>query len=64
MMRQAKRARRGQVTVEYMLVLVAILLAVIFAIKTILQPKSEESFKQAGNLMDKASNEFNNMLFP
>ena len=64
MMRQARPARRGQVTVEYMLVLVAVLLAVIFAIKTILQPKVEAQFKQSGNLMDKAGNEFQSALFP
>ena len=63
MMRGNRRAK-GQVTVEYMLVLVAVLLAVIFAVKTILQPKTEAQFKQSGNLMDKASNQFNDMLFP
>ena len=61
---RGNRRAKGQVTVEYMLVLVAVLLAVIFAIKTILQPKVETQFKQSGELMGKASNEFNNMLFP
>ena len=63
-MRQARRAWRGQVTVEYMLVLVAILLAVIYAVQSILQPKTEAQFKQAGNMLDEAGNQFNTQLFP
>ena len=57
-MRQRDR-RTGQSTVEYLLVVVAVLLAVIYGVKALLQPKVETQMTNAGALMDKASAEFN-----
>jgi uncharacterized protein (UPF0333 family) len=68
-MTERKRSRRGglrraQVTVEYTLVLVAVLLAIIIAVKNVIQPRSQEMYNKAGNLMNSAANEFNSKLFP
>ena len=52
------RQKKGQSTVEYLLVVVAVLLAVIYGVKTLLQPKVETHMTNAGTLMDKASTEF------
>jgi uncharacterized protein (UPF0333 family) len=57
-------SRRAQVTVEYTLVLVAILLGIIITIKNVIQPKSQAIYNRAGNIMDAAALEFNNKLGP
>jgi hypothetical protein len=56
--------RRAQVTVEYTLVLVAVLLAIIIAVKNVIQPRSSDMYNKAGDLMNKAANEWNNKLTP
>lgn len=57
-MMRGEQARSGQSTVEYLLVVVAVLLAVIYGVKTLLQPKIEGHMDNAGALVDKASTEF------
>jgi len=43
---------------------VAVLLAIIIAIKNVIQPKSADVFNRAGNLMNSAATEFSNKLGP
>jgi len=50
---------RAQSTMEYLLIVVAVLLAVIFGVKTVIQPKSEERMTQAGQVLDKAKTQIN-----
>lgn len=46
--------RRGQSTIEYILVAVAVLLAVMYGVKTVLEPKIQSRMDQAGQIIDKA----------
>ena len=56
------RGRRGQSTVEYLLVVVMILLAVIYGIKTVLQPKVETQMDNAGTAVDTAGKKLQEAL--
>ena len=47
--------RRGQSTIEYILVAVAVLLAVMYGVKTVLEPKMQSRMDQAGQIIDKAA---------
>ena len=51
------RRDRGQSTVEYLLVVVAVLLAVMFGVRKVLQGKVEDQMKNAGAIVDKAGTE-------
>ncbi len=49
--------RRGQSTMEYLLVIIAVLIAVIAAINTIMKPKVDAQYTNAGGMLDKAGTE-------
>ena len=51
------RHRRGQSTLEYLLVVVAALLAVLYGVKVVLQPKVKTNVDAAGAILDKANTE-------
>lgn len=53
----AGRTSRGQSTVEYLLVLVAVLLVVMVAISGAIKTKIKDQTDNAGKIMDKASTE-------
>ena len=55
-----KRGARGQSTLEYLLVAVAILLAVLVGVRTVIQPKVTAGIAGAGNIMDRAGTELTN----
>ncbi len=55
--RSSKRATRGQSTLEYLLVGVAVLLAVLFGVKTLIQPGVEDRMRDAGSTITKAGTE-------
>ena len=55
-----RRDARGQSTLEYLLVAVAILLAVLVGVRSVIQPKVTAGIAGAGNIMDKAGNELVN----
>jgi hypothetical protein len=48
---------RGQSTVEYLLVAVAVLIAILFGVKSVIQPKTKERMNQAGKVIDRAGTE-------
>ena len=52
-----RRDARGQSTLEYLLVAVAILLAVLVGVRSVIQPKVTTNLDNAGKIMDKAGNE-------
>ena len=45
---------QGQSTVEYLLVVVAVLLAILYGVRKLLQPKIETRMQEAGSLLDAA----------
>ena len=49
---------RGQSTLEYLLIVVAVLLAVIYGVRTVMQTKVEDRMTDAGKLVDRAGTEF------
>ena len=50
-----KRMRtRGQSTMEYLLVIIAVLVAVIFAVDKIMKPKVDTQFKNASDIVKTA----------
>ena len=48
---------RGQSTLEYLLMAVAVLLAVLYGVRTVLQAKTEARMDDAGKIIDKAGAE-------
>lgn len=60
--REGAVGRGGQSTVEYMLVLLAVLLAVIAGVNTILKPKVESRMNEVGVGLDTAGNKLANSL--
>ena len=57
MMTSRGRRSRGQSTVEYLLVVVAVLLAVMYGVRTVLQGRVEDRMDDAGSVIDKAGAE-------
>lgn len=56
--RRHGRRSRGQSTLEYILVIAAVLLAIIAAIGRVLTPRVDQVQNQAGNALSTASNRF------
>ena len=56
------RSRRGQSTVEYLLVLLVVLMAVIFAVKNVLQPAVNNQYNSAGGAITNATARLANSL--
>ena len=56
------RSRRGQSTVEYLLVLLVVLMAVIFAVKSVLQPAVNNQYNSAGSAVTKATGKLDQAL--
>ena len=57
-MMRRRRSSRGQSTVEYLLVAVAVVLAIVFGLKQYIQPEAKARMTQAGAIVDKAGGEF------
>ena len=55
--RNPKRSSRGQSTLEYLLVGVAVLLAVLFGVRALIQPGVESRMTDAGSTITKAGTE-------
>lgn len=51
------RTKRGQSTLEYALLLAAVLLAVIYGANMIIKAKAKEQMDAAGGILDKAKTE-------
>ena len=60
--RRHGRRSRGQSTLEYILVVAAVLLAIIAAIGRVLTPRVSDVANEAGNTMTAASNRITNKL--
>jgi len=48
---------KAQSTVEYVLLLAAIVLAILYGITTVIAPSTENSMNEAGNIIDRAYQE-------
>ena len=55
---RAARRSRGQSTLEYILVLAAILFAIIAVVGTQIKPATEQTMNEAGNAVKNAANKF------
>lgn len=63
MMRRGSMVR-GQSTVEYLLVVVAVLLAVMYGVRTVLQGKVEDRMTDAGTAITNAGTELKTAITP
>jgi uncharacterized protein (UPF0333 family) len=53
-----RMGKRGQSTLEYLLVAVAVLLAAVFGARAFIQPNTETRMEEAGDLMNRAGSAF------
>ena len=51
------KRKKAQSTVEYVLLLAALVLAILYGITQVIAPKTTAQFDNAGNIMDRASTE-------
>jgi len=58
------RRKRGQSTVEYLLVFVGVLLAVIFGVKSVLEPGVKGRMDNAGTALTNAGTKLTTSLAP
>ena len=54
--------RRGQMTVEYTVMFVAIIAAIIYAATNVVRPSVNRFFDTTGNVIDKATDEVSNSI--
>jgi len=57
-----KLKKNGQSTVEYTLLAAALILAFIYAAKSVIKPKAEKMADTAGQIIDKASTEISSKM--
>ncbi|MBI2495992.1 MAG: hypothetical protein HYY90_05000 [Candidatus Omnitrophica bacterium] len=65
MSHRVRRAdRKGQSTLEYLLVVVVVLLAILYGVNGVLQGKLKSRMDSAGTLLDRAGTEFTTATTP
>ncbi|OPX29615.1 MAG: hypothetical protein B1H08_03490 [Candidatus Omnitrophica bacterium 4484_171] len=57
-----KIKRSAQSTIEYVLLVAALVLAFIYAANSVIKPKTESMADTGGNIIDKASNEIGSKM--
>jgi uncharacterized protein (UPF0333 family) len=55
------RSRKAQTTVEYMLVFLVVLMAIIYAVRSVLQPAVNNQYNTSGNAVNRAEQRLANV---